>query len=230
MQLKKTKIAQQLGFAVFGVTFALSAAADTFTATVTTIDDVSINPVQSLDFGTTVFTTVGNCIMDATAPGALLMEHTTTTGVGAPGAGYGATTGTSCVNVAGSDTTVTPGVWRISGAAGATVSLLVSQLGQEISTVPTTDFTFNPDQGCYVDFSGGSVDDADSCVTLTPGQVYSTDLADIAGTENDTSGVGNGVAATAGDLLFTVGGTLNVVAPLTAETAYALRFQVDVTY
>jgi hypothetical protein len=225
MQLKKRKIAQQLGFAAIGVTFALSATADTFTASVSTIDDVSITEVAALDFGTTVFTTAGNCIMDASAPGALLMEHTTTTGVGAQDAGYGATTGTSCVNVAGSDATVTPGVYRISGATGATVSLLVSQIAQG-----SADYTFNPDQGCYVDFSGEDTDDADSCVTLAPGTVYTTDLADVAGTENDDSGVGNGVAAPAGDLLFTVGGTLTVVNPLTAETNYQLDFQVDVTY
>lgn len=226
MQLKKTKIAQQLGFAAFGVTFALTASADTFTAAVTTIDDVTITEKVALDFGTTIFTTTGNCIMSAIAPGALLMEHTAQTETGAPGAGYGATTGSSCVNVAGSDTTVTPGVWRISGSAGGVVSLLITTLPQG-----TADYTFIPNQGCYTNFDGGNGDDGDVCTALVPGAVISgATLADIAGTESDTSGVGNGVAATAGDLLFTVGGTLAIVNPLTAETNYPLTFQVDVTY
>lgn len=224
MQLKKTKLVQKIGLAIFGVTFAYSASADTFTASVTTIDDVSITEKTALDFGTTVFTTTGNCIMNSAAPGTTIMEYTTTADSTTPAANYGATTGSSCVNVAGSDTTVSPGVWRISGTAGGSVSLLITTLAQA-----SADYTYVPDGGCYIDFSGDTGVNGDTCATLTPGSVVAGALlADTAVNEDDGGGVGT--SATPGDLLFTIGGTLTVVNPLVAETNYPLTFQVDVTY
>lgn len=226
MQLRKTKLAKQLGVAIVGANLAFFASADTFTAAVSTIDDVSITEKQALDFGTTILTTTGNCTMVSALPGALLMEHTTTTGVGTQHADYGSISGSSCVTTAGSDTTVNPGVWRISGTAGGSVSILVSTIAQA-----SADYNFTPSGGCYVQFSGGSIDDDDTCESIVPGVVLaSQNLAAVSGTENDTSGVGNGVAATAGDLLFTIGGVIDVINPLTAETPYVLAFQVDVTY
>lgn len=224
MQLKKKKLVHKLGLAAFGVTFALTASADTFTAAVTTIDDVTITEKTALDFGTTIFTTTGNCVMNSAAPGTTIMEYTTTADSTTEAAGYGATTGTSCVNVAGSDTSVTPGVWRVSGTTAGTVSLLITTLAQA-----SADYTFVPDGGCYIAFSGDAAVNGDTCTTLVPGTVVvGATLADVAGTEDDGGAVGT--SATPGDLLFTVGGTLTVVNPLVAETDYALTFQVDVTY
>lgn len=224
MQLRKTKLAKQLGVAIVGANLAFFAAADPFTASVTTIDDVNITEKVALDFGTTIFTTAGNCIMNSALPGTTLMEHTTTNELALDNAGYGATTGTSCVNVLGSDTTVTPGVWRISGTTAGIVSLLVTTIAQG-----SADYTFVPDGGCYIAFDGGAGVDGDTCTALTPGTVVvGATLADIPGTEDDAGAAGT--PATAGDLLFTLGGTLTVINPLVAETNYPLTFQVDVTY
>jgi hypothetical protein len=222
MQPNKTKLALKIGAVVLGALCASGASADPFTASVTTIDDVTITEKTALDFGATVLTTAGNCIMNSALPGTTLMEHTTTNLTATPDAGYGATTGTSCVNVLGSDTTVTPGVWRISGTAGGTVSLLVSTIAQA-----SADYTFEPDGGCYILFDAGAGVDGDTCTTLSPGVPITTArLASVTGTESDVTGT----PATAGDLLFTVGGTLVVVNPLATETNYPLTFQVDVTY
>jgi len=226
MQLEKTKLAKQIGIAFLGANIAFFAAADTFTAAVSTIDDVTITEKQALDFGTTVFTTVGDCTMVSALPGLALMEHSHQTLLNAQHADYGSISGSSCVTTAGSDTTVNPGVWRISGSAGGTVSILVSTIAQA-----SADYNFTPSGGCYVEFSGDNTDDDDTCETITPGTVLTgKTLAAAAGTETDTSGVGNGVNATAGDLLFTIGGKIDVINPLTAETPYVLAFQVDVTY
>lgn len=226
MQLKKKQLVQQLGLAIFGATLALSASADIFTASVSTIDDVSITEKQALDFGTTILTTVGQCVMVSALPGALLMEHSTTAGVGAQDVNYGSISGSSCVTTAGSDATVNPGVWRISGVADQPVSILISTIAQA-----SADYNFTPNGGCYIEFSGDNTANDDTCESIVPGTVLTgKTLADVAGTETDTAGVGNGVDATAGDLLFTIGGTLDVINPLTAETPYVLAFQVDVTY
>jgi len=223
MQLKKKQLVQQVGLAIFGATLALSASADIFTATVATIDDVSITEKQALDFGTTVLTTAGQCVMVATAPGALLMEHTSQTLVDAEGATYGSISGSSCVTTAGSDATVNPGVWRISGTSGGTVSILISTIAQA-----SADYNFTPSGGCYIEFSNDTTDDDDTCESIVPGTVLTNkNLAN--GTEADAT-VTNGVTPTAGDLLFTIGGVLDVINPLTAETPYVLAFQVDVTY
>lgn len=229
MQLKKKKLVHKLGLAAFGVTFALTASADTFTASVTTIDDVTITEVVALDFGTTVNTTPGTCAMNANNPGSTLMEFQTSA-TGADGATYGATTNTggACVDTLGSDPTVTPGVWRISGAAGQGVNLLVSEIAQG-----STDYTFNPTGGCYVLFDGAAAAaDSDACTTLTPGVVVTSATAQLSAGSATEAHVGDiqGVPSIAGDLLFTVGGTITIVNALTAETAYPLTFQVDVTY
>jgi hypothetical protein len=225
MQPNKTKLALKIGAVVLGALCASGASADPFTASVTTIDDVSITPKTALDFGTIVFTTAGNCIMNSAAPGKTLMEYTNPSDTALPAAGYGATTGSSCVSVAGSDTTVTPGVWRISGTAGGAVSILITTLAQA-----SADYTYVPDGGCYIDFDGTTTTTLDVCSPLVPGTVVAGALlADITANETDGS-ISDGTAATAGDLLFTIGGTLNIVNPLVAETNYPLTFQVDVTY
>jgi len=228
MQLKKKQLVQKVGLAIFGATLALSASADTFTASVTTIDDVSITPVQDLDFGSTIKTTVGVCSMNALLPGGILMEYQDVDG-GAEDSLYGATTntaGAACIDALGSDTSVTPGVWRISGASGTGVNLLISQIAQA-----SADYTFNPDGGCYVKFDNAkAAGDSDSCVTLIPGTVVPKTVAKLSnGDEAHTDDV-EGIASIAGDLLFTVGGTITIVNALTAETDYPLTFQVDVTY
>jgi hypothetical protein len=119
---------------------------------------------------------------------------------------------------------VNPGVWRISGTAGTNVSLLVTTIAQA-----TADYTFVPN-GCYVEFDGGTTADGDSCQTLTAGAAIIGTPLSIGAGDDDSAVAAIGTSSTAGDLLFTVGGVLDILNPLVAETPYVLSFQIDVTY
>jgi hypothetical protein len=236
MQPNKTKLALKIGAVILGAAIASSVSADPFTATITTIDDVTITEVNALTFGSNVFTAAStSCTMltsggaaGVNEPGATLMQYDTTADQ-LQGSEYGALTGDGCVNAPGSDTAVTPGVWAITGATGGTVNILVSQVAQVGG-----DFTFAPSGGCYVEYDGNTVNDQDRCVTLLPGTVYTTPLSLGAG-DDDVGGGGagafEGTIASAGVLRFTLGGVISIGATgLTAETDYDLAFQVDVTY
>jgi hypothetical protein len=219
MQLKKRKIAQQLGFAAIGVTFALSATADTFTATVTTIDDVSITEIQPLDFGTNVYTTVGKCTMDGDGP--TLTEMVFNRDNDNSSGNFGNISGTSCVTAAAQG-----GIWEVTGSVGADINLLITTIPQA-----SADYTFTPDNGCYVSYTGNDNTDSDTCAAISPGTVYNAKLAAAAGTEDDSAGVNAGVSVGAGGFMrFAMGGDIDIINPLTAETSYDLTFQVDVTY
>jgi len=232
MQPNKTKLALQIGAVVLGALCASNVYADTFTASVTTIDDVTITQRAGypLTFGSNMFTQASTtCTLQVSNlagtayPGGLLMRHDSTAAV-AQGADFGVLTGAGCVN--GSNG-VTPGIWDISGIPGGSVSILVTQVAQ----TPTT-FTYAPDQACYVSYSGGTVDDADRCLTLTPGNVVAALLPVSAAAEDDATGGGaNAGVPQAGIVSIAVGGTVAIGAtPLSASTAYNLAFQIDVTY
>jgi len=229
MQPNKTKLALQIGAVVLGALCASNSYADTFTATVTTIDDVQITERVPLTFGNNVFTTAGTCTLPVTAdtgaagPGGVLMRYDRSDTQATPGTSFQVLSGTSCVT---GGTGVTAGVWDITGIAGGTVSILLTTVAQS-----DPNFTYAP-TGCYVSYSGDTADNGDSCDALTPGNVVSTPIALAALSEDDSTGggAGSGVAV-GGSLSFAVGGTITVGAGgLVAETPYDLAFQVDVTY
>jgi hypothetical protein len=228
MQLRKTKLAKQIGVAVVGANLAFFAAADTFTATVNTIDDVQINEITALTFGTNILIAPnGECTMAALVPGNTTMVYAETTGV-AEGVNFGdLTAGATPGCVAGDSAALgtSPGIYEITGAIGGTVSILISQVAQVGG-----DFTFDPSGGCYVNYDGGTTDNGDSCDAYTVGTVLSGQtLADTVLAESDTSG--STVNAVPGSLRFSVGGVITTgPTGLTAETPYNLAFQVDVTY
>jgi len=222
MQLKKTKLAKQISLAILGFTLISSATADTFTASVTTLDDVQINTITGLDFGTNMFTaTSQTCILDAAIPGNITMQYATT-GVIAEHADFGDLSGSGgCIT---GNKLGTPGIYSISGATAGAVNILISQ----VSPQPDGDYTFVP-SGCYVNFDGTTTDDADVCAIYTAGTpLLAQELADVTGTEDNTTTPSG--ASVAGELRFSVGGTINTGTGLVAETPYGLEFQVDVTY
>jgi hypothetical protein len=228
MQPNKTKLALKIGAVILGAAVASSVSADPFTATITTIDDVTITPVNALTFGSNIFTTAStSCTMLSsgsapTDPGTALMEIDATTVI-TQGLNYGSLTGDGCVNAPGSDTSVTPGVWEINGAAGGSVSILISEVAQVGG-----DFTYAPSGGCYVLYNGDTTGDADSCTTLIPGTVVTAQ--NLFSTADLDTGAATTLAAE-GQLRFTLGGVISIGATgLTAETDYDLAFQVDVTY
>ncbi|KXI27656.1 hypothetical protein [Paraglaciecola hydrolytica] len=233
MQPNKTKLALQIGAVVLGALCASNVYAATFTATVTTIDDVTIAQRASypLTFGSNMFTQantsctlqVGGTSGEDDHPGGLLMRHSHTSGT-PQGADFGVLEGDGCVNTA---IGVTPGIWDISGIPGGSVSILITQVAQS----PTT-FTYSPDEACYVSYSGGTVDDADDCLDLVPGNVVTARLPVSGAAEADTTSIGaNGGVAQAGLVSIAVGGTVAIGAvALDPSAAYNLAFQIDVTY
>lgn len=230
MQPNKTKLALQIGAVVLGALCASNSYADTFTAEVTTVDDVEITERVALSFGTNVFTTAStSCTMLVTDestgtanPTPVLMKYASTAAVSVGGA-YGDLSGDGCVN-ATTDTAVTAGVWDITGIPGGSVKILLTEIAQDV-----TDYTYSPDTGCYVEYNGDNTANADSCVALAPGTVYTTPLA--ASAEDDAVPAAGSGTSVAGALAFTVGGTISIgTSGLTAETPYDLKFQVDVTY
>ena len=218
MQPNKTKLSLAIGVACLVASSIVMA--DTFTATVTTLDDVTITPIDNLDFGTVMFTATNQtCSLDADVPGNIRMRYATTGVVAA--AAYGDLTGSGCVNGTGLGT---PGLYEISGGTGLAVNLLISSIG----TQPDGDYTFTP-VGCYTDFDGTTTDDADDCTVYTAGTpIIGALLADTTGNEDNTTTPSG--ASDAGRLRFTVGGDINTGTGLVPETAYGLEFQVDVTY
>lgn len=228
MQPHKTKLALQIGAVVLGAMCASSAFADTFTASVITIDDVEITERVPLTFGENIFTTADtSCTLQVSNeagtanPAPSLMNYSTTADVD-EGADFGDTDGDGCVNDA---TDATAGVFDISGLSGAAVNILLTTLVQT-----DTAYTYAPDTACYVAYSGDTADDGDSCETLTPGIVVNTPLA--AAAEDDATGGGSSAGTSVdGALSFVVGGTIGIGSDgLDPETTYDLQFQVDVTY
>lgn len=220
MQPNKTKIALLLGAVCLGASGAANAASADFDITVTTIPDVTLTEVQALDYGTTMYVTAGgNCLMNASTPGnapASLMQYTRQALVVA--ANYGDLTGTGCVNGAGNGT---PGIYRITGIQGGSVRIT-------ISGVTGTDFSFSPNSGCIVNYNGTTVNDGDSCTTFVPG-VQTTRL--LAATAEDDGTGATGQPSVAGQLMFTVGGTVTIGGTdLTPNQPYTENFPVTVIY
>jgi hypothetical protein len=144
------------------------------------------------------------------------MQYVQTTAL-IPAANYGDLTGTGCVNGTG---TGTPGIYRISGIPGGSVRIT-------ISGVTGADFSFSPNSGCIVNYNGDNTADADTCTTFVPGVVANRALA--AAAEDDAVPLGQ--ASVAGQLMFTVGGTVTIGgADLTANQAYTENFPVTVIY
>jgi hypothetical protein len=222
MQPNKTKIALLLGAVCLGASGAANAATADFDITVTTIPDVTLTEVQALDFGTTMYVTAGgNCLMNAATPGNAVagqMQYTRQAGSVVAATNYGDLTGTGCVNGTGNGT---PGIYRISGIPGGSVRIT-------ISGVTGADFSFAPNSGCIVNYSGDDTDDGDECSTFVPG-VQTTRL--LAATTEDDSTAPAGQPSVPGQLMFTVGGTVTIGGvDLTPNQAYTENFPVTVIY
>jgi hypothetical protein len=233
MQPNKTKLALQIGAVVLGACCASNAFADTFTATVNTVDDVTINPRagQVLDFGPNILVTAGGiCTINVDGatdrPGGVLMNYAETADPVAQATTFGSITGGAplgCATTATAASGASVGVWDVVGAPGVTVNLLLSPVTQ------IGDFTFLPD-GCYVTYNNADTADGDSCTDIGSNAAATATFAANTN-EDDTSpltGSGNSVG---GQFSIAVGGVLTVgTTPLNPATPYDLSFQIDVTY
>ncbi len=220
MQPSRIKISLAIGALCLGAAGVANAASQSFDVTVTTLPDLSISEVTPLSYGTNVITTSGGtCTMDADAPGhAAGLQFSAGAGATAAAANFGDLTGTACVTGG----VGTPGKYRVSGGlAGATVKIT-------IAGVSNADFTFSPNNGCIVTYSGTTADDADSCAAYAaPPSALSKKLAAAA---EDQAALSGGEASVAGELMFTVGGTITINQTLTPNQAYSQTFPVTVVY
>jgi hypothetical protein len=210
MQPNKTKISLIIGAMYLGVSGASMAASESFNITAETIADVVITEDTALDFGANIFTTAGDCTMDASAPADVTMQVTRATPVVVDTDTHGALSGTSCVTGA----IATPGVYTVSGSGGSTVNIT-------LGGITTAEFTFVPDSNAVSTYEGtAALDDIGTLSTSTSTAVVLADTND-----------GGGATTTADELVFVLGGTLTILTDLTSETVYdAETFTVNVIY
>jgi hypothetical protein len=235
MQPNKTKLAIQIGTVLLGASYASIVSATSFDALITTIQDVTVSPIQTLDFGENITTAAsGVCTMDADAPNPDLLQYKnstdtaafTTNSAGTSTDRFGALTGGGCVTGA----LAQPGIWSVEGGAGLAVKLSFSQQAPD-----SGDFTFAPDNGCWVKFDGatGSAD-SDTCEQITSAN-YTTQttgalLAAAPATEN-FGATALTTEAQEGKLYFAMGGTITVgPGGLTQDLDHIIKFGLNVTY
>lgn len=234
MQPNKTKLALQIGAVVLGAMCASNSSADTFTATVNTVDDVTISPRagQVLDFGPNIFVTPGGvCTLNVDnathAPGGTLMNYASAGSLAEASTTFGSLTTGGVTSACASTTTAaaggsSAGVWDLIGAPGVSVDILITDIAQ------VGDYTFVPN-GCFVEYSGDSTTDGDDCTDIA---ANAADSAIFAAASEDDAGTGTGSGtSTEGQFSIAVGGVLTVgTTALDPATPYDLSFQIDVTY
>lgn len=213
MQPNKTKISLIIGAMFLGVSGASMAASVSFPITATTIADVVLTEDVSLDFGTNIFTTAGTCVMNAAQPGTALLQLD---GAGVVAAtAFGDLSGNGCVNGAALGT---PGVYTVSGTGGTAVNITLNGITE-------TDYTFTPNSGAISSYgaataAGTTGDDTIGALSATGVNTFrtadSTEAAEVEVTVNE--------------LVFTLGGTLTVLNPLTASVPTTNTFIVNVVY
>jgi hypothetical protein len=220
MQPSKNKIALLTGALILGASSAANAVTEPFNITAKALPDVVITTVTPLNFNTSIFITAGgSCLMNATTPGdasTALMQYD---GATIAAANYGALTGDGCVNgIAG---TGTPGVYRVAGLEGSAIKITIN------NSATGGDVEFSPNSGCIVTYEGGTV--ADTCDSFVPGVLANKKLALANANESPVTGSGVGLT-TAGQMMFTVGGTLSVINELAPNFASTIAYNVEVVY
>ncbi len=180
-----------------------------------TIKAVSISQNTALSFTGLPLANASTCTMTASADGtgtgylgdvAMRLGSAQANAVGST-----ANTMDACV---GSGTTAI-GVYEIDGAAGATVTVtLTDGANADVTVAPA---------GCVGTYVDGA--DGDSCTTLADGTPATIRLA---GT-GDTGTLGEGVPV-AGTSLVALGGVITAAQALTAGQGYTVDFTIDVAY
>jgi hypothetical protein len=196
----------------------VSATTETLTGTFTTIKDVSIIENQQLLLTGLNLANTSACDLEASTDG------TGTDYVGdaamaigsananAPGAAIATMGGVGCL---ASTTGGQFGLYEIDGAAGATVTVTVTDGA-------STDVSINP-AGCVANYVAGV--DGDSCTIVEDGTPAVVRLAGA----TDTGSLGEGTPVV-GKSIIALGATAIALVDLTAETDYDVDFTIDVTY
>jgi hypothetical protein len=221
MQPSKNKIALVTGALILGASSAANAVNESFNITATALPDVAITTVTPMNFNTSIFIDAGGtCLMNASVPGDVAANGMQYSNDGTTSsANYGDLSGDGCVNNTNGD--ATPGVYRIRGLEGAEVKVTIS------NSALGGDVTFSPNSGCIVTYGGSTA--IDTCASFVPGSLTTKNLAGSV-EDNSAAVIAGGDASVAGDLLFTVGGTLSIINELVPNFAGTIAFDVQVTY
>lgn len=221
MQPNKSKIALVIGALYLGVSGASNAATGTYDITVTTLPDVSITESKTVDFFSNIFTTAGkSCtiqVSSATAfqPGDTLMQlDISGTTPATAGTDFQKLAGDGCI----AGTVAQAGVYKITGATGANVSITLGD------ATTSADWSFTPDQNVSVSYGAATpTQDDDSLVYVTPNTPTSLRLA----AAGDAGGDGTAVDK---ELMLVLGGTLSINNALSPSTTYNDTFSITVVY
>jgi len=195
----------------------VSATTETLTGTFTTIKDVSIAENQQLLLTGLNLATNSQCDLEASTDGTgtdYIGDAALAIGSGnANAAGAAITTmgGAGCL----ASTTGQFGLYEIDGAAGATVTVTVTDGA-------STDVSINP-AGCVANYVAGV--DGDACTIVEQGTPAIVRLAGA----TDTGSLGEGTPVV-GKSIIALGATAIALVDLTAETDYDVDFTIDITY
>jgi hypothetical protein len=216
MQPKNTKIALIIGALFLGASGASNADTQSFDVSVTTVADVSVTEVETVDFGANIYPAGGTtCSMIASTLTAITDAKLQIVRGAAVASmtNYGDLSGAGCINGVGTTLGTQPGEYVLSGTTGTDITILVT-------SVDAGDFTFTP--AGFVSSYDGSTTAGDLAVAISAGSAVTQSLAasaDVAGTVVD------------GELVMVLGGTLAIVNTLTSDFAYTTTtFPLNVIY
>lgn len=212
MQPNKTKIALGIGVLCLGVSGTSNATTESFNISATTIADVGLVQVNGIDYGSNVFTSVGNCILIGNEPADADLQIDPA--IASIALDNGTLSGTSCVN---GDDLGTPGEYTVTGLTATDVTI-------SMTSISNADFTFIP---LGVASGYGNATPADSDDTREAVSSAGPVTLRTAGAADD-DGIVNLVVDQ--QLKIFLGGTLNVLQTLTPNTPYTGTFDLTVTY
>jgi hypothetical protein len=214
MNMKLHKIA------ISSILLSLSASTLAFdtqlTGTFSTITNVEIAQVTPMVFNGLQPASGSSCTMLTPSlangfPGETVMQLSAVSSTPGPSTDIGDMSGTGCsTSVDG-----TPGIFRITGAAGATVTV-------SLSAVTELGITYTP-EGCASSYTGAA--DLDTCNNITTAD----ETIVLAALGDETVSAGNGTPV-AGESMLALAGTVASSIGLSAATPYVINFDVTVSY
>jgi hypothetical protein len=215
MNMKLRKIA--ISSALLSLSASTLAFDTQLTGTFSTITNVAIAQVTPMVFNGLQPASGSSCTMLTPTlangfPGETVMQLSAVASTPGPSSDIGDMSGAGCsTSVDG-----TPGIFRITGAAGATVT---------VSLTPATELgiTYTP-AGCASDYTGAA--DSDTCASITSTGDETIVLASVG---DQTVSAGNGVPV-AGESMLALAGSVSSAIGLSAATPYVINFDITVSY
>jgi hypothetical protein len=186
------------------------------TGTFSTITNVEIAQVTPMVFNGLQPASGSSCTMLTPTlangfPGETVMQLSAVASTPGPSTDIGTMSGSGCSTAVDG----TPGIFRITGAAGASVDVT-------IAAVTELGITYTP-AGCASSYTGAA--DSDTCGSITT----AGETIVLAALGDQTVSAGNGVPV-AGESMLALAGTVTSAIGLAAATPYVINFDITVSY